>query len=368
MSGELAPRPPRLMAVDLGRGLAVFLMILVHTLWMYADQATQSASWLGHVIHFIGKGTPAFLLCMGISMLTSQQQSALATLRKGLLILCFGYLMNGLKFLVPIALGIMPENFIQAYGWAHPLNASQWRYLLLTGDILQMAGLSLILLAAVRQYLHNKYTVLVVALAILAISRELSGYTPQIAGLDYLAKLFFSNSFHVYFPLFPWMSFILFGMFIGMLIRDNNWNYCTIFNRLPVPALACICIGGSLCYWRFDYHFGNFFHLGPGGVIYLLGINFALMWLIHKVTESGVNNRAVDFLNFCSQRVTSMYVIQWTLICWGMSVIGFQSLSLMQTLAIMPVIVVLTVLVQQSKDYLVNSLQQLSSQKTSLKH
>jgi len=48
-------------------------------------------------------------------------------------------------FLVPIAVfGTMPEAFIAAYGWSSPLGAAELGSLVLTGDILQMAGVSLL--------------------------------------------------------------------------------------------------------------------------------------------------------------------------------------------------------------------------------
>lgn len=343
-------RPPRLAAVDFGRGLAVFCLVFIHTLWMYASVEVQAETWLGTIIHFIGKGTAAFLICMGISMMLSTRQTFANTVWRAFMVLGLAYLMNFLKFIVPIEVfGTMPEAFIEAYGWHSPLNGKQLWYLFLTGDILQMAGVALLFLAIIRKFVTNKYGVLVLAVGILAVSRETSGLRFGL-GDDYLAELLFGGNYHVYFPVVPWMSYILFGMFIGMQINENRNEADAVFEKLLIPGVVTLVIGGGLCFYDFEYHFGNFFHVGPGGVIYMLGINLVLLWLIHKFLQLGFQGPIMNCLHYLSSRVTSVYIVQWVLVCWGMGIIGYQTLSLWQTVAIMPVMLALTLLVQWGLD------------------
>lgn len=342
----------RLVEIDIGRGLAVFVLAIIHTLWMYADTETQSHSILGHVVHFIGKGTPAFLICMGISMVFSRKQDFRSIALRGVFILALAYGMNFLKFIVPISVfHTMPESFIEAYGWSSPLNGKQLTYLVLTGDILQMAGVALILMAVANALLKNKYAILAAAILIAAVSREVAGLRFGIPNTDYLAKLFFSGDYHVYFPVVPWMSFILFGMFIGKLLQEKH-DTKAILARIWLPGVICLLLGGIACYINFDYHFGNFFNLGPGGVVYLLGINLLLLWAIHKFVNMGVQSRAHEFLHYLSQRVTSVYIIQWVLVCWGMGIIGFRTLNAWQTAGMMVVMLLLTFAVQRLVDKL----------------
>lgn len=341
----------RVRAIDLGRGIAVFLMIFVHTLWMYADTETQTNSLLGHVVHFVGKGTAGFLMCMGFSLVLSSKQSIASACKRGVVLMLAGYGMNILKFIVPISVfGTMPESFIEAYEWSSPLSTGQLVWLVQTGDILQMAGLSMFIAGLVRAYVHNKYAVLAIALFIAAISRELTGFQLDIPYLEYPFELLFGGNYHVYFPVFPWCSFILIGLFLGMLVRDANWDYNQVFDRGLYLALPGLIIGGALCLYAPEYHIGNFFHHGFGGVLWLAGINFLLLWIINKLVSGSTSNPVTRFLDYCSQRVTTMYVIQWTLICWGMGIIGFQTLNAWQTVALMPVMVALSFAVQQLLD------------------
>ena len=348
-------KPLRILEIDFGRGLAVFLMMIVHTLWMYGNTATQSESWLGIAIHIIGKGTAAFLIAMGISLIISKPQALVISLKRAAILLLLAYWMNFLKFIVPLEVfSTMPEEFVNAYGLHSPLTFSQLRYIFLTGDILQMAAIALVLIAVIQRYVNNKYGILAIALLITLSSRFVSGYQPGIDGLDYIAKLFFSNHYQVYFPVFPWISFILFGMFLGEVIQQHKEDKTYMFARLPLIAAICLVIGSSLCAWDFEYHFGNFFHLGPGGVLYLLGISSALLWIVHKIVQSGYTSLFTRFLYFCSERVTSMYIIQWTVICWGMGIVGYQQLNSWQVIAMIPMVITISLLTQKAKDQILH--------------
>lgn len=337
----------RLRAVDIGRGLAVFLMVFVHTLWMYADIPTQTDSLLGHVVHFLGKGSAAFLMCMGISMVLARQQTLLTDIKRALMLFAVGTFMNTLKFVVPISVfGTMPENFIEAYGWQSPVNGDQLLWLALTGDILQLAGFALVFVGLIRRYVQNPLIVLLAALVIAAFSRELSGIRIDVPGLYYVSELLFGGTYHVYFPVVPWMSFILIGLYFGMRFKQKDITPRQLFKDAGIIGLPSLLIGGGLCFWYPEYNFGNFFHLGPGGVIYLAGINLVLVWGIDRLVSQETNNRVTQALEYLSRRVTTIYIIQWVLICWGMSVIGFQTLNPWQTAAMMPVMLVITLATQ----------------------
>ena len=350
-----ARKAPRILVLDLGRGWAVLGLAIVHTLWMFSDPSTQMDSSLGKIIHLLNKGAAAFLVWMGMSLMLSRTQSFMGDIVRGIFILALAYMMNVLKFIVPIEVfGTMPEAFIEAYGWQSPLNTDQLMYLASTGDILQLAGISLLMIAFIRQFVPSKWGVLAIAFFILSISREVAGYQPGIAGLDYLADLFFAVNYHIYFPVVPWFSFILFGMFLGMLLKEYDYDHNRLFKNTLWMGFITMAMGGGLCAYNYEYHFGNYFHHGPGGTIFLLGVNFVFIWLAYILVEKVVNKegKAVQLLTWCSQRITSIYIIQWVVICWSMGVVGFHTLNVTETLAMMPIMLGLTLLVQLIKDRL----------------
>ncbi|MBL3655868.1 heparan-alpha-glucosaminide N-acetyltransferase domain-containing protein [Fulvivirga sediminis] len=333
----------RIKAIDFGRGMSVLVMILVHTLWVYGSIETQRDSMLGHVIHILGKGTAMFLVSMGVSFVLSSRQSVAGSMKRGLIILAVGYLMNILKFIVPLEIfHTMPEGFLQDYGWTRPLSAGKLIWLASLGDILQLAGLSLFFMGLANRYVKNKFGLLIIALLIALPSRFLSGVSTDITGLHYLCELLFSDGWHVYFPAFPWMSFMFAGMFFGRWYKELQYDQDLLFKKMLIWGVVLLLIGGGLCYYDFSYHFGDFFHLGPGGAFYLLGLNLVVFWLVHLCVKNAKTNYFLGLTYYCSKNVTSMYVIQWTLVFWGTMIFGYKTHSPLSTVLIMPIIVVAT--------------------------
>jgi len=337
----------RIQAIDLARGISVLLVIVVHTLWIYGNTNTQSETWLGSIVHLIGKGTAMFLIAMGVSFTLSRNQSVLLSIKRAFYILAMGYLMNFLKFILPIVIGTMPDSFIEAYGWTAPATLENMLYMLGTGDILQLAGVSLLLMGIINKFSKNKYVPLIIAIVIIVVTKEVHGFRFGVIGVDYVLDLLWGAEWNVYFAVFPWFSFILIGMFFGMWYKDKRNSTTYLFNKMGSAGIILMLIGGGLCYFNFEYHFGDYFHLGPGGAIYLAGFNLVLMWFANILVTRVKENTVFKFLYYCSKRVTTIYVIQWVLICWGMGALGYQKLGVTAVLLLIPFYVLLTLGVQK---------------------
>lgn len=342
----------RILAIDFARGLSVLLVIVVHTLWIYGSIDTQSSTWLGNTIHFIGKGTPMFLIVMGVSFTLSRNQSITLSIKRALYILAVGYMMNFLKFVAPTLAGIMPDAFIEAYGWTTPATVDNMIFMLLTGDILQLAGVSLLFMGIINALSKNKYVPLVLAFIIAVVTREVHGLQLGITGVDYLLDLLWGAEWNVYFAVFPWFSFILIGMFFGRWYKENNHSERYLFTKMLPVGIVLMVVGGGLCYYNFEYHFGDYFHLGPGGTIYLAGFNMVILRFAYLLVTKVAPNKIFDFLYYCSKRVTTIYMIQWVLICWGMGILGYQQFDVTGVLILILVFTSLTLLVQKGMDML----------------
>lgn len=336
----------RILAIDIARGLSVILMMMIHTMLIYGDIPTQTNSLLGKFILLIGKGTPMFLVTMGVSFVLSRRQTLQSVCKRGLYILGIGYGMNALKFLVPeIVFGGLPDAFVEAYGLTSGTLKTGVFFLLL-GDILQLAGITLFIMGLINHYSKNKFVPLIVALLIAAISKELSGFRVGIEGLDYICDLFFSNQFNVYFPVFPWASFILLGMFFGRWYKELGDNQSVFFTKMLIVGSVFLSIGIIFNFIDPEYHFGDYYHLGPGGSILLMGLNLIFLWLVNIIVTSIKQNKLFQSLIFCSKHVTSLYVIQWTIINWGMYLIGFWNHKQVTILLLIPIVITLSISTQ----------------------
>ncbi|NML72284.1 DUF1624 domain-containing protein [Chryseobacterium sp. RP-3-3] len=343
----------RIAALDLIKGMSVIGMIIIHTLLIYANVKSQSESVIGSFIVFLGRGTAIFMICMGLTFMTSTHQSLKSSIKRGTLLLLAAFFMNFMKFIVPAVLGFAPDHFIQKYGWHGPIE-QQYMYLVMLGDILQLAGISLLLVGFIREYVKNKYGILAIGLLVALVSREVSGINIDYPVVNYISDLFFSNDYpaYIYFPVFPWMSFIIIGMFFGKWYLELNYNSKQLFRNMLYVGVLFVALGAPLVFLYSDYHYNGFYHMGPGGVIYFAGWTLIFLWVIFRLTSNIKENGLIRLLKYCSRNLTSMYMIHWILISWGKGIFGYRQHGIAFVLMLIVLYMILTFLVQISLDIL----------------
>lgn len=349
----MEPQSKRILALDLIKGMSVIGMVIIHTLLIFASIKSQSETVIGSFIVFLGRGTSIFLICMGVTFMTSSHQSLKSALKRGGLLLIAGFFMNFMKFIIPVIFGFAPDHFIQKYGWHGPIE-QQYMYLVLLGDILQLAGMSLLFVGFIRKYVKNKYGILAIGLLIALVSREVSGFNIDYPVINYISDLLFSNDFpaSVYFPVFPWMSFIIIGMFFGKWYLDLNYNRKQLFKNMLYMGLLFVAIGAPLVFLYGAYNYNAFYHMGPGGVIYFAGWTLIFLWAVFRITANVKENKLIRTLKYCSKNLTSMYMIQWILISWGRGIFGYRQNGIGFVLLLILFYIVLTFLVQFLLDIL----------------
>lgn len=342
----------RIVELDLTKGVGVFFIPMAHALLIYGTPETQGNHWLGLVVHFFGKWAGIFLIAMGFSYVLSKKHTILSSIKRGLMLLAAGYLMNFLKFIVPLFLGLLPGNFIEAYGWKTPPTFNNMVYMVLTGDILQFAGMCLLFMGIVNKLSVNygKWIPLAVTGLLLVLLEFIRGYRLGVIGLDYIFDLLWGDQWNVYFAVFPWFGFILVGMFFCYWFKETNKNSAFIFQRMLYSGLVTVVLGGVLCYYDYAFHMRDYFHLGIGGFIYLLGFNLMSFWLAYFLINKFREGKIFDFFYYCSKNITSIYIIQWVIICLGMGVFGFHSQKTLSLLLIMILITVVTFVIQKLLD------------------
>ncbi len=327
----------RLVAVDVARGAAVVVMVCVHTLWMYGDARAQDVSWLGNAIHFVGKGASFFLLTMGLSFMVSRRSGVAASLQRGWWLLKMGWTMNFFKFVLPYLFGVLPDSFLAAYGWTAPLTGGQLLYLLLTGDIPQLAGVSVVLMALLKRVVAHRSLYLWLTALVAVASHPLRGLRVGVPGVDGLLDLLWGAGWNVYFPVFPWIMSCLVGMYLGRVWLDADRDPRPLYRHALGLGVVMLAVGGGLVLSDPATHLGDTFHMGAGGGTVVAGFAAVGLWLAHQWSRLAMPGWLRGLLAFASARVTTLYVWQWVLVCWGMGLVGYRTLSMGQVVALMPV-------------------------------
>jgi len=304
----------RIRSLDLARGFTVLFITPVHVMLLYSQPHVQ-ASPLGKLLAFIaeGPGAQLFMMLMGISFSLSSKQTSASVLKRTFILLVVAYALNVFKFVIPLALHIMPgglQDYLQINN-----NFEGYIHVLFLGDILHFAALALIILFFVSR-LHPFYAVLTACIVCF-----LAPHFWDLHSNNFLINYFFDltggQEPHIFFPLFPWLVYPLLGLAIGKYLHFKNM----------------LCIGVALIVLSFLFHSTDvsFYRTYPGGTIYHTGV--VLVWLSgwDFVAKHISDNYFFKLLEYLSLHITKIYIIQWVLIMWILPVIGFQELNLVET-------------------------------------
>ena len=141
-------------------------------------------------------------------------------LLRGFIIFLSGYILNILRGVIPFNLSTQLEMDIAK---TYPLEKLNEYTILTIVDILQFAGIALMIMALIQEFKINKYIILFTAFLISMLSPFLWGLNLNIPVIDQILELFLGDqpiefSFianKIAFPVFPLLSFPLLGMFLG---------------------------------------------------------------------------------------------------------------------------------------------------------
>lgn len=344
----MATTGARIYSIDLARGIAVLLMILVHSLETLANSDVRH-SVFGDVIDFLGgpPAAPVFMALMGASLFFSRKSGLWLGIKRGLYIIALGYVLNFARGVVPIWLA---EWLRPASLTALPAEVKDTYVAFIDLDILQFAGLALIVMAVLRALKINRYVLLGLAAVIAIVSPMLWGYhtgiVPLDFALDYLwgdipAKVEFIGNL-ICFPFFPWFAYVLLGMFLGETLSTSS-NPGRIFRISGLVGAALLLLGLIMSSADFDYQWGDYYHHRGWMVTFICGLILVWLCICQWLVEWIPANRVFELFYGWSRNVNRIYMIQWILILWSaIFYLGINQCNLPQTLAIMTGLIVAT--------------------------
>jgi len=310
---------------DFIRGLAVFFMVFVHVLGVYATHPVYESTF-GSVVDFLGSppAAPVFMFSMGIFFVLSSKSDSVKTgVIRGLKLLLLGSLLSFLRY----DLLILFENWV----WGgESLNFSTmtaiWEV-----DILQFAGCAYILMSLIKGYLKKPVWWLVIAVVIMVLSPYLWGITSSNILINWFLHFLWGAGEDVYFPIFGWLYYPLLGMIFGLCMKSGS-NLKSLMQSSLKIGLILLAIGSAITATNFDYHIGDYFKSGPGSMIWIMGFVLVWLWLCYLITERAQGNKLVETISFWGRETTSIYVIHWILLMWGTLILGSESYGVLGVL------------------------------------
>jgi hypothetical protein len=286
-------------------------------------------SIFGDVLAFIAEwpGAQVFMLLMGVSFPLSKTFSTRRVLLKAFALLFLGYLLNYLKLVLPIQLGVMPKEFLSQYGGG---NLTKLDFFL-TGDILQFAAIALLVLHLVRRFQFPALAASVLALLVMLLSPILWDLHSDNRFADHLLSLFFGGPPQSYFPVFPWLVYPLVGFAIGIGIKTK---FHGIFQGLLIIGAFAFLIEFAFQFTRFHFPVVSFYRTYPDQTLMHLGFTVAWFGKWHFIAKKFTGAKVFTFLCFLSRNITLIYFIQWVLIFWCFPLFGYHRLDLSMSVLI----------------------------------
>lgn len=294
----------RLPLPDILKGIAVFRMVVVHLMEVFAT-AEIYESLTGKLLVFLAgpPGAPLFMAIMGYYIALSAKELK-DGISRGLKLIVWGLFLNlGMNFhlLLKIAFGSLQLN--------------PWPYIFGV-DILFLAGFSLIVISVCKRLFKSRILpFLLLFVLFTAMTPIMLNIHAESIWLRYVLAFFWSDETWSYFPLFPWMAYPLAGYIFYLL--DQKYRLTDFSNRgLTYVALSLFFIllltfnrGFAIATnMKLYYHHSFIF-----SIWILVMITFWVI-IIHLATRKITEMRIIRYFRWVGRHVTNFYVFQWLLI------------------------------------------------------
>jgi len=332
----------RLYTLDVTRGFTVLFIPVIHSWMMFAGQQAQHSPVVSF-LSFIAEwpGAQLFMVHMGVGFSYRQSVTFKSVCIRALLLLTIGYGLNILKFVLPYALGILPDKL------QIDIQAANVLSLFCIGDILHFAALALPVLFILKKLPHYGLWSIVTLFLLCFASPHTWSAVNHISSpfLQYGAGLFSGAPPQTYFPFFPWIVYPLAGLCVGYFLQEHN---SVFFLPLFIIGLMLFLPG-----YLFGQHLTEeFYRTTPWKTLQHLG--FVCCWLPawYVFLRLFSKNKLFTFFEFLGKNITIIYLIQWPLICWLLPLLGYKCNGTITTISYAFTITVITIALTKLVIYL----------------
>jgi len=323
----------RILLADLLKGIAAFFMVQIHITELFIDNAGRE-SLPGQISLFLGGPFAAvvFMLVMGY-FLAKNRRSPLQNMLRGVKIFILGFILNiGLNFHLLLKIKFSDWQF-------NPLE------FIFGVDILFLAGLSILLLSALKFFKKGQA---LIALLLLISILTLSGSMNQkliVSDHYYILPFIAGNYSWSYFPLFPWLAYPLAG-YIFALQEENFSRFLSQQKMIAGSVLVAIAVMVALFFksgFITTIDLPLYYHHTIGYAVWALGLITLWVFLLQLFLKYFSSTRVSDFICWTGRNITIFFIIQW-LIIGNISTAIYQTVDMQYFAYYLACIYALTVL------------------------
>ena len=289
---------------DVIKGVAVVLMVQVHLMELFANELIYNSP-VGKISLFLGgpPAAPVFMATMGYFLASSDKPFS-KSLWRGIKLILLGVILN---------IGMNANLLFKTF--QGNLDINPWQYIFGV-DILFLAGFSIILISLLKLVFDEKLLFWLLAILIFG---GLNKYLPEYSGENQLLKYvlpYFGGFFPwSYFPIFPWMAYVLTGFSLRLAVKKNLLpalsSKATHYLLAALILLLAFTFGFGL---RISSILEVYYHHDIVFVLWTLA--FLAFWFIlfGHLDQFFGNSDVFAYLRWVGKNVTIFYVVQWLII------------------------------------------------------
>jgi len=307
MSDTASPKKVRIPEIDYIKAICILAMILVHCYEeFYEGEGTTSSSLFVDVFNVL-IGASSFMFCMGFTMDIKKERSPLFCFQRGALLFFTGILLNIVRGPLFMCLRFLSED---------PDTVFICMIDVLSADILPFAGLSFLLMGALKALKLKPAGIFLLSLAFCAAATFFRYTDMGSPVLNALSGFFIGSKAESYFPLFHWFPFVAAGNLFRSLyvkIEDKKAYYR---KALPVTAaisavfiiLGIFEVGPFQCLSEEMYYCW----MNPVDVLGCTACvltYMGLMWLLSLLADK--LQPKFRPLSYLSENLSALYIIHW---------------------------------------------------------
>jgi len=296
----------RQVEIDLLKAFTVvFSMIIIHVFDYDAVGFENNFTWWLDTIFGGIFAAPVFMFCMGLGMVYSRNSSPRQMVVRGLKLLTIGQVLNLFRYTLIFAVQALLEREYD-FRPAQALN--------LSSDIMQLSGLSFILMGLLLKFRLKNWAILVIAVLMNICGMLLDGVQTGSYAFNQFLGFFWGTDTESFFPLFNWFIFIAAGKCFGSFYQrlESKTRFYLVFAPL---ALIVFCV-----IWYVQKHtsctiFNSFDSRGFSwmglpdaiSVILMMPLAFGIFYLLSRILPE----KSVAILSHPSKHINQYYCVSW---------------------------------------------------------
>lgn len=298
--------------IDLAKFFAIIFMIVIHVLMSYVEDFSTGFNYVANSILGGPLSAPVFMVSMGVGFAYTRKQDPNKLIKRGINILVLGYILNMI-----ISLNVYIAIFEQA-GLEIILDELFTSFFY--GDILQFAGVAMIVFGLLRKFKLNDTIILLIGIALSLISSFVPVINTDSYLLSIICGLFIpvnhSSYLFMVFPLSVWFIFPAFGYWFGNRLK-NIINLDKFYLIIGGICLLVASVGiGLEAYYRV-FMMGDiemeFYFMYTHDALLSIAATIAIYALCHfivKLLPEKINNGVVTISN----SLNIIYMLSWIII------------------------------------------------------